>query len=392
MAFSNSKEKEDLALVFDIGSSSVGGALFSVRQNGIPKIILSAREPIILEEKVDFDKFLSLTLQSLEIVASRIHTKGMGAPKKIYCVLSSPWYVSQTRVISLEKNVPFTFTSKLADGLIQKEIALFEEEHLAEYMHSGQAARLIEFKNINTRLNGYETPQPLNQKAKKLEMTIFVSMSPEQVLQKISAAINKHFHLQNILFSSFVFSSFVVARDLFMHQKNFLLVDIGGELTDISMTKKDILCGSISYPLGTNFIIRGISAGLGCTLPAARSFFSLYKDGHASVATEKKIEPIINQLKTEWLKKFQESLANLSNDISIPATIYLIIDKDLADFFSELIQNEQFHQYTLTDSKFQVTFLDTAKLHGFASFVEDTVRDPFLILEAIYINRCFHAK
>ena len=50
---SSSKEKNELALVFDIGSSSVGGALFELEPSGIPKIIYSVREPIILEEEID---------------------------------------------------------------------------------------------------------------------------------------------------------------------------------------------------------------------------------------------------------------------------------------------------------------------------------------------------
>jgi len=95
----------------------------------------------------------------------------------------------------------------------------------------------------------------------------------------------------------------------------------------------------------------------------------------------------MDQLKTEWLKKFQESLANLSNDLSIPATIYIAIDKDLADFFSETIKTEQFNQYTLTESKFEIIFLNTQMLHDTAVFEENVIREPFLIIDSIYINR-----
>jgi len=80
--------------------------------------------------------------------------------------------------------------------------------------------------------------------------------------------------------------------------------------------------------------------------------FLFLKDGHAEEATAKKLASIMGQLKAEWLKRFQESLANISHDISIPAIIYMATDKDLADFFSETIKTEQFSQYTLTESKF----------------------------------------
>lgn len=385
--FSGFRKKDELMLVFNIGSSSVGGALFLIQKSGIPKIILSIQEPIPISKKIDINKFLFLTIQSLDIVVNKIYSAGQGAPSKIFCVLSSPLYVSQTRIINLKKNTPFVFTEKLADSLIQKEIKLFEEEHLAKYTNVGNSVRVIELKNIKTMLNGYETSKPLNQKIKELEMAVFISMGGEQVLKRIEVTIGKYFHFSLIKFSSFAMACFTVVRDLYIKQEDFLLIDIGGEVTDISMVKKNILRESVSFPLGRNFLTRGIASGLECSLGEASSYITLFKNEHAEETLNKKLEPIMDQLKKEWLEKFQESLANLSNDISIPATIYIATDKDLADFFSETIKTEQFNQYTLTESKFEVIFLNTELLHGVAVFKDDIVREPFIVMDAIYINR-----
>lgn len=385
--FSQSPKKDELILVFDIGSSSVGGALFYIQKSGIPKIIFSIREPVTLEQEVDADRLLLLTTKSLEAVASKISTKGVGAPKKIFCVLSSPWYASQTRIISLKKNTPFLFNSKLADSLITKEISLFEEEHLKKYVDAGSKIIAIELKNMKTTLNGYDTPEPTNKKTKELEMTMFISMSGEQVLEKIKSVVCRYFGCESIKFSSFTMASFTVARDIFANHENFLLIDIGGEVTDISMIKKEIVRESTSFPLGPNFIIRGVAKELNSTLDEAKSLISLYKDGHADGKMEQKLDSVVGRLSTEWLKKFQESLAGLSNDISIPATIFVNVDQDLADFFSETIKTDQLNQYTLTESKFQVVFLGTEALHNFVQFDKDVIRDPFIMMESIYINR-----
>jgi cell division ATPase FtsA len=382
----NSK-RDELALVFDIGSSSVGGALFWMQKSGVPKIIYSIREPIILELNITPERFLFLTLKAFKVVASKVCTKGLGAPKRIFCVLSSPWYASQSRTIKLEKNTPFNFTTKLAESLTEKEVKFFEEEHQAIYNNIDSKVRPIEFRNMKTMLNGYPTSKPINQKASELEMKIFLSMSPEKVLQKIEEIVARHFHRTEVRFSSFLMTSFSVARDMFVHQDNFLLVDIGGEVTDISMIKKDVICESISFPMGRNFIIRETAKSLGCGLDEAKSLISLYKDGHAAESTEKILTPVISKLKAEWLRNFQESLAHLSTDISIPATIFITVDQDFANFFSETIKVEQFSQYTLTESKFRVIFLGTETLHGIVLFEENIVRDPFLIIESIYINR-----
>ena len=298
--FSHNKDKEKgkLVLVFDIGSSSVGGALFWKEKSGIPKIVLAFREPIALDKNIDVNQFLSLTIKSLEIVVNKIYMTGMGAPKMIFCVLSSPWHVSQTRIIKLKKNVPFVFTSKLADALLQKELFLFEaeEENFVEYMHAGNSVRSIELKNIQMRLNGYETLKPLDQKIEELEMTVFISISPDQVLKKIEETIMQHFHSSDIKFSSFVMTSFAVVRDLYINQENFLLIDVGGEVTDIFMIKKNILHESISFPFGLNFIIREVASAFNCSISEAKSYIALFQNGHAEKSLTKKIEAVLNKL------------------------------------------------------------------------------------------------
>lgn len=385
--FSKKKIEKELALVFDIGSSSIGGAIFEINKNGVPKIIFSIRESITLENEMDGERFLLLTLKALDIVASKVSLAGVGNPSRVFCVLSSPWYASQTRVIKLEKNVPFIFNSKLADSLIQKEIGLFEKEHLSKFADTNDKMRMIEFKNMKTILNGYATSLPYNKKCKKLEMVIFVSMSSDKVLKKIEEKIHKHFHNRDVRFYSFAIASFALVRDMFQEQKDFLLIDICGEVTDISLVKKDALMNSISFPLGRNFMIRKMAGKLNYSLDEARSYISLYKDGHLSSNLEKKIAPVINKIKIEWLNEFQKSLINISEKSSIPSDVFITVDQDFASFFGDIIKNEEYNQYTLTHSKFKIMFLNTQTFHKTADFQNDTNRDPFLIIESLFINR-----
>ena len=382
-------KKSELVLVFDIGSSSVGGVLFFTEQSGIPKIIFSVRENIILENEINPDRFLFLTVKALETVAGRICLSGSGAPKQIFCILSSPWYASQSRVIKFKQDAPFVFSQELANELIGKEMGLFKKERLSQYIEAGNKAEQIELKSMKITLNGYPALKPFGQKAKELEMMVFVSMSGDRVLEKIGEVIARHFHLKKAKYSSFAMASFSVVRDLFSNHKNFLLVDISGEMTDISLVKEEALNESGSFPLGSNFIVRGIASALKCTISEAKSFFSLYKDGHANLTTERKLEPTMLKLKTDWLKNFQETLASLSKEISIPSDVFVTVDQELANFFSEVIKTEQFNQYILTESKFNVILIDNKILHGLALFRGEVARDPFLTLEAIYINRFF---
>ncbi|MDP9249301.1 MAG: hypothetical protein M3M85_02195 [bacterium] len=387
MIFGFSKKKEELVLSLHIGSGMVGGALVLLDSAGIPKIVFSVTESVAPEEKLNTQKFFLKTLKAVETVTDKIHKSGLGAPERIFCVLASPWYASQTRVIELKKNTPFIFTEKIADELIQKEIKIMSEEHVLEYGDAENAIRTIELKNIKTTLNGYETPEPLYKKTKELEMIIFISLSGEKILAKIEDAIRKSFQFESIKFSSFAMASFTVSRDLNPNQENFLLLDIGGEITEIFMVKKNVLRDSISYPLGRNFFIRSVALEFGCTVSEAESLISLFQSGHAEEKVAANIKSTMDKIRGEWLAKFQESLANLSSDISIPSLVHITGDSNFVDLFAATIKAEQFSQYTLAEAKFEINIIDTKLLHNLATFGEEATRDTFIILDSVYINR-----
>ncbi len=383
--FSSSKKEDELFLVFDMGSASVRGAVFTIDSKKVPHILFSVSEPIKLKDELVFEDFFNSTIGALDIVLGKIFLFRVGAPKKIFAILSSAWFVSEIRNISYTSEKSFVFDEKFADNLIQKEIAKLTEE----YSHKDSEFRdmtPIELRNTKISLNGYPVDKPLKQKTKNVEMSIFVSLSSKLFTQKVEEVVNKYFNVENVKFSSFVMASFAVVRNMFLYQDNFLLIDISGEVTDISMVKKDILNSSISFPFGVNVILRNIAKNFNCSMYNAKSLYLLYKNNQADEATMKKIDFIIKTLAKDWLRKFQESLTNFSNDISIPSTIFLTVEEDFASFFSETIKSDQFHQYTLAESKFKIVFMGTQALHGIAIYKNEGQRDPFTAIDCIYIS------
>lgn len=389
MGFFSKKKKDELVLVFDIGSSSVGGAFFMMKENGSPEIIYSFRESIIVLEELEINSFLTNTLKALKIVVAQMCLKGIGKPEKIFCVLSLPWFHPETRIIKYSKDESFVFNHKLVNSLIEKEVESVVKSYNQDVKN--QTIIPIEMKTMGVSLNGYEIENPENQKAKELELFTFYSLSEKDFLDKVEEEIQKHFHYKTIKFSSFLISSFTVARDMFVNYDRFLLINIGGELTELSLIKKQKIKDNLSFPMGCNFILRGLAKNLNLDIKEARNYLLMYKDNHLSDKANPKIEENINILKNEWLKNFQNSLNNLSGDVSLPATVFITVDQDLAPFFSEIIKGDQLNQYSLTEDKFKIIFLSTEALHGIVTFRNnDFKKDSLLIIESIYINRFFN--
>jgi hypothetical protein len=65
----------------------------------------------------------------------------------------------------------------------------------------------------------------------------------------------------------------------------------------------------------------------------------------------------------------------------------MVTEKSSAEFFSQIIKDEQFNQYALTESKFKIIFLDLQKFHNIAVFNDSSIKEPSLIIDSIYINR-----
>lgn len=378
---------QERILIFDIRSSSVGAALFVTNKKGVPLVLSSLREDLHIKGEINAENILTSSVKALEQCAHKISMSNVGKIDKIFCTLSSPWYASQTRLIKFEKNSPFIFTSKMAKGLLDKETGIFKKEISETFSNQEEDIKILESKNLQISLNGYPMLEPFNKRTKTVEMSVFMSLSGEGVLAKFKDAIFKSFHTREVEFITFSIALFTLARDLFDEYKDFALVDVSGEMTDVSIIRKETFEESVSFPVGTHHVFRQIQKDLQINDKDTKSFFSTYKAGHYSTSMEKKIAPIIKKAENSWLSGFEEVLLKLSKGVHFPSDIFLITEEGMYDFFADLIKKEHFHQYNLSESKFKVNFLDSKNLHGVLSFSENTKRDPFLSIEAVYINR-----
>ena len=395
MGIFSRKPKEELVAVFDIGSGGIGGALVliplkkNIDGNQKSRILFTTRTPIIFHNDFKFNHFVKLMLEAFEITASNIEKAKLGAPQRAHLFLASPWYVSQTRIIKMKKNEPFVFNNRLAEELINQEIKSFEKLQLTKFLNTENKPKIIEKKNIKTTLNGYQMEKPFAKKAKELEITLFISMSTENIINSLKNKTRKFFNIP-INFSSFLLSSFIVTRDLFIDKNNFLLIDISGEITDVSVIKNDILLESISFPLGRNFVIRGIMSGFNKNREESTSLLRMYNGAKLTEEITKKIDKILENSRKKWLKEFQTSVVDISDNLIMPDTIFLTADDDIIHWFKENIEKEEFSQYTLTEKKFNIILLDNLPLSDYCSISEETSCDPFLIMESISTARLVH--
>ena len=388
------KSGQHFIIVFDIGSASIGGSFASIDGSKAPEIIFATRRDIPFQEKLNFERFLQSMIKTLEEMFVTMQKAGGGVTvDQAFCVLASPWYASQTRLVHYNQPQPFNVTEKGLHKLIQKEIELFRDSKLFARSKVGDTMpEIMESKNIQMKLNGYEVRDPFGKKASELEIALYISMIPANIYKSINDSIKKFWHVPDVHFSSFSYTAFDTIRDIFTDEQTFLFMDISGEVTDISLAKDNVLLESISFPAGKNMLIRALISGMKTTPAAATSELKLYLENKCTREHAQRIEKLLESASKEWLVFFEDALVQFASEFPIPRTIFYTVDDDATKWFEAAIKQTDFTKFSQEESTFVIRSLGTTFLNKFIQVLEPDFQDPFLAIETIFANKFSNLK
>ena len=262
-------------------------------------------------------------LKSFDTVLGRLRKRGEKV-EEVMCVLSAPWYVSQTRTIVFEQEKPFLVTEKKVDVLVEKEIVELKKEFDAHYKDiTKSSAEIIEIENVHMKLNGYETSAPFGKEVQSLEAFLYVSMSSEHILKDLRTRAKNSLSVKKVSFHSFSLVAFSTLRDIYSNIHDFMFIDISGEMTDVAVVRKNTLIETLTFPLGTNFVLRTIASHLGTIPEEAQSFLALYEDHKIVEESEKKMRSALLHSEQEWMDAFKKDLRSLSTYTVLPRKIFI---------------------------------------------------------------------
>lgn len=384
--FKSKKKKNATVVIFDIGSGSIGGAIVELPniKGELPTIIKSAHTDIAFSESGDFDTLLNNMLRAIDKTAKILNKGNTSVIKEVFCVLASPWYLSETRIVKMERELPFVFTKRHADELLQKEIFNLSEVYKKKYGEL-DTPRIIENIIMGVSLDGNQTDEPIDKKCKSVNLNILISLSSKFFTDKIEAGILNNFHHTTISFSSFISASYIALRDKYVNQDSHVLVDVGGETTDVSIVCDGVLRYSISFPLGKKTLYRYISKNKNIELRDSEELFNLYTTDNLSYPIKNKVEPIFKSLEYIWSSNFTKCFENLPKDIIIPEIVFLTADNNIKKWLISLIQNDEYNLSKLGHN-FNVLALEGSHFLNMCN-VKNSACDPFLMIEAISIMR-----
>jgi len=346
-------------LIFDIDSSTVGVGLFEfgydIRGQCIHvRELATIRESITDGRLYPFEEFWQRAQSTLRKVAEKIHLQSLIPLGNIYCNVSSPWASAQKRTIKYSKNKPFILTQKLADQLIEKELASSLKNNLDYHNHD---VDFIDRKTIAARSNGYSVRNPISKEMSDLEIDSLVTVVSTKTKKVFEHVIEKVFH-RTPLFTSNIFIAYNNVQKTLPHQNDAIVVDVSGEMTEVIIIKNDHLSLIGTLPVGINHLLRDTSSYVGDSLAKTQKNIQLLFNSNLEKEYELKIKKALNHSYKKWLKEFYGFCDEASKQGSLPNTIVMkTYDKSMHWFESMLLQSDELSEHLHARARIEVIHL-----------------------------------
>lgn len=394
MAFSlfSSSSKRRSYLLIDIGPGSVGVASVSSveKKDGTSVAIhFTNRTDIVTPADMSFETYLAAANAALAASLDVFVKTGLPIPRDARVMLDTPWQVNQTRMITLERPNPFVVTHRMLTDLIKRETHACGNDIQERGLLPSGATRVIEQGAMRFSQNGYDVESPVGKRARSLEASLFVAVAPQAACESFSRTIAEHIVHATTAFHSAPFAKYVILRDIFAEMKNFLVVDVSGELTALHFIENDTLLESLSFPSGTHTLEGMAREAFGTTRDETASYLRMYAEGTLGMSEREKLDRVYSLLKQSWSDYFGKALSSLSKSVIVPDAIFIIAPPGDRLWVMDGIKSESLHEYKIASQSFAPVYVGEPIVADHVTRESGTLYDAPLFLEALYTGLHF---
>ncbi len=365
-------EQRSVALI-DIGSASVGGAYAHFETLSAPTIYYTARVPIDVREGETCEAGM---LRALEVLGHLLvnhgapvlrEVTGSGRIDSVVAAVAAPWQETKILVGSKQAEKPFTFTKGMLDEIAGTCA-----------VDTGARAR-CQNSIIATILNGYDVAEPFGKRAKRADLVILSSSLEEKVAHDIEQMLRKLFHVNDVTLTAFAPLSYAVIRDMFPHEKDFLIIDVEGEATDLAFVKRGLLTDIATVPQGTNALVSAISRG--------HTTITEGTTGVIDMGRNQRFADMVGKMEEAWLCGIEEALKKFASRHALPRTVFLLAEDETRGFLERIVNAQKLHSLWLSDEPRSVIPLTPAHIAQYVQTRGAAEGDLFLAMMALYENK-----
>ena len=323
------KKKNDfsqLTLVLDIRSSSIGGAVIKIVGGGKPvEILASTREFFFFDNVVNADSFITRAEISLKTVLELlVHKQKYGSQiGSVEVFYGAPWYKNLIENFLTNEKSAVDFNQNYLNKILKESVKKI-----------GDDEEIIDRELLAMFLNGYYTKNPFGKKARTIDLSFYFAILNKHTKNNFVSIIRKFTNIKNISHHSHTIAFYNLLRNVIHPPKSYVMFDISGEVTEISIIKNEHLIKIISVPHGNNYFVRQLMQKTG------HDFATCFNE----IKTKNSLIDDIS--KTDWAKCIAECL-NECGLHSLPSTVYVSTAEETRDLVKNILSNIEVYYSTL---------------------------------------------
>lgn len=370
MSWPFSKKDTRTVVVVDIRSSSISAAFVVLKEGTLPHIVHALSYPVDPHATEPVDDALPRTLETvltglIQTGAQKVVALGYSADSDHVLVgVSSPWQSSKIATTRKDEEKPFTFTKAVLDNMTTD----------AEPEKSGR--KVVSQLVLSTFLNGYETQNPFGREAKSVEAITLTTDIEETMYDKIHEVIRKTFHHKHIDLYAYMPELYAVLKDVAPSQRDYLVCDVGADVSDIVLVKHGLLISSAVHPSGMRSILEAVhKSGLSShTIPTSEhEVIDATRNASFGDNTE--------MAKTAWIEGMKVTLGAVAKEEPLPRSVCIASEAAVSDFVRRLLDAPELRSLWLSDEPLTLLPLTTAQFTPFVSMEQGALPSvPVLVL------------
>lgn len=355
MNFFSGGKKEKALLSTGLIAIGSGGIEAAIAIGGT--IVFSAKKDLVSSARDSIENFTSAINSGLKDILVELQKSSSPKPRFFHCILPAPLFINGIKTIEVVKDKPFVIDQKLIDELLAESVKNFTAGQPPLFTQfTGDTNRLIENDIFTAELNGYRTDKCLGLKAKSLRLMHGLSYGSAKVLSEIENTIKAGTQQESIRFHTFPAAAFLGLDALLGNGRDdYLIVDAGGEFTDIAVVHDRALMTHFSFPYGFNFMRRNLAESLGTTPLGVETTIKLYFQNKLTEEARNRFEAVIDRERQAWLKYFLEAFNAISATTFVFPTIYLFGDELSTLFIKDFLQDQSLQELVINKKYFNLS-------------------------------------
>jgi hypothetical protein len=378
MLFSK-KTEDEVILILDVQSSVVRGSLVVLKPQAVPHVLFSYNAAIPFKAHTDSSFLIKMTLravgETVDAAVRHIHIRAAAEKIRmkvsdVHYVLSSPWIVSQAKMLSM---------TYLKDTKISKEfiLGLIEKERAKLVPSQTEPVRVIEEKIFDVALNGYSVTDWHGKLTKKLDVAFTISVAGTRMIEHFIKECGKAVKPAHVFFHSSLLLQHMGTEKIFPARDSYSIIHVHGELTDVAVIRQHSCAYFGSFPVGVRTLVRKLSIATSSDEHAADSLLTLYTGGHIDETHGKKSRNAIENIAAGWISELKKMFTD-AHLIPPPPISVILAAWAHDDFFAQILET--------TYPKVPITLLAVDDIIPLLSYDPHAERRRLPALYAIAIN------